>query len=234
MAKKKKKKRKKHFTGTGSVTIHTAREPKCHRGAACEFRNQGRKGKMSRYGFLQDHHVIPVAMTIMYQVEDAYNKKLKEFNAIYRDQDYCVNNKENLIWMATKPTYLAHDKRSKIWDLNFPCHTVNHPAYNTEVLDEIRGRIFQPILEAVEADQTCVDPPDAVEVAFTEIEKEFRQKLHDRGKRPEPNGGTRYAIEHRDPDGDGWHAFSMADSPDCTPAVLTFLSDEIPKALKRK
>jgi len=177
--------------------------------------------------------VIPVSTTIQYQVEDAYSKKLAEFNAIYRDQDYCVNNKENLIWMATKPTYLAHDKRSKIWDLDFPCHQVNHPAYTNEVLGEVRKRIFDTILEAVD-NNACLDPPDVVVQQFLGIESEFRDKLAARGKRPTPNGGTRYAIEHRDADKDGWHAFSMADTPDCTPAVLTFLEDEIPKALKRK
>src|SRR5215831_17499156 len=186
MAKKKKKKKKKHFSGTGSVIIHTSRTPTCDRGSACEYQNAGRKGGLSRYRFLQDHHVIPVSTTIQYQVEDAYSKKLAEFNAIYRDQDYCVNNKENLIWMATKPTYLAHDKRSKIWDLDFPCHQVNHPAYTNEVLGEVRKRIFDTILEAVD-NNACLDPPDVVVQQFLGIESEFRDKLAARGKRPTPN-----------------------------------------------
>jgi hypothetical protein len=172
-------------------------------------------------------------MLIHYQIEDEYKPCRQEFDKIYRAQDYCANNKDNLMWLPTKPTYLKHKKASPVWDLDLPCHTINHPPYNEEVLVELRGRVWDLIKEAVD-DKKCLDPPDVVVQQLLGLESHFQGLVTQRGKRPPPSGGTRFAVDNIKKHPQWWHAFSMADAPDATPAVKFFYETEVPRAMRRK
>jgi hypothetical protein len=226
---------KRHFTGKGEQNIHTARTPRCKRGAACEYQNLARKGPVARYKKPQDHHVVPVSAMIRYQdPKEDYEGYTEIIDDAYRDQDYCANNKQNLWWLPTKATYLNQSRRSMVWDLNLPCHTIGHAAYFKEVLVELRSKIWDPLKKRTDQGKKCPDPLDVVTIVFTNLEKDFRKYLTERGMRPGGMGGTRWAIDHQGQVSDWWHAFSMASSPDETEAVSTFITEEIPAALRRR
>lgn len=230
----KKKKWKRHFPGTTPNTIHTSRSPKCFRKAACEYQNRARMGPVAGYGGSQDHHIVPVGTMIRYQdPKESYKGYIVFIDAAYRNQDYCSNNKANLWWLPTKATYLAKPKANPVWDLNLPCHNIGHAAYFKEVLIEMRRQIWNPLKKSKDDPKNCPTPPTLVTIVFTALESDFWRRLKYRGLRPGLMGGTRYAVDNQGKGTNWWHAFSMADTPDCTEAVTTFITKEIPAALIR-
>ena len=228
-----KKEWRRHFYGQGDVEIHTTRTPKCKQREICEYKNEARK--VIPYRKQQDHHLIPVGMMIRYQdpKQKYEDDVIQLIDTAYRNQKYCANNAKNLWWLPTKPTYLGKPRRSPVWDLNLPCHTIGHPTYNKEVVEELKSRIWE-VIKKKKDDKDCPPAPDLVKLEFENLEKDFKNRLHYRRYRPGMTGGTRWAIDNAGQRDDWWYAFSMADIPDCTDAVETFITKEIPASLRRK
>ena len=242
MAKKSKRVNKKHFPGDDPVDIHTGRTPKCYRGGACEYKNAGRSTTLPggsqkiaqlSLGKAQDHHVIPVSVLIAYRgdrsVRPSYEGYIRYIDAMYRGQDYCANNADNLIWLPTKATYAQHSTgpSSAVFDLNLPCHTWGHPSYTKDVLVDAKSNIWNPIKESYADGKPCPDV-NVVSIQFTRLQSKYGSFLRQKGS-------TRQGVENAGKTADWFHPFCMAKSDDASaePAFNFAKSVNVPKALLR-
>jgi hypothetical protein len=248
MGKKSKRVNKRHFPANEEVDIHTGRTPKCYRKKACEFHNvdrsaalpSGQKIALLNLGKAQDHHIVPVSVLIAYRGDRAtrpvYEGYIRYIDAMYRGQDYCANNANNLLWLPTKATYAQNSTSpsSPVFDLNLPCHTWGHPAYTKEVLEQAKLLIWNPIKDHYSKGKKCPEA-DVVSIEFTNLQTEFREKLDLRARRPDGEGGTRHAIQNAGQTENWWYPFCMAKDEEASaePAFAFAMSANVPKALLR-
>jgi hypothetical protein len=242
LGQKSKRKNKKHFPGKGKVTIHTGRTPKCCRGDKCQYKKTARSPSIPggnqkiadlTLGKAQDHHIVPVSVLIAYrgdrQTRPEYEGYIRYIDDMYRDQSYCANNKANLMWLPTKATYAQNSTSpsSKVFDLNLPCHTWDHPRYTKDVLKRAKKLIWDEIKRHYTEEKPC-PPADVVSVEFKNLEDEFSKRLT-------VKRNTRQAIDNAGKTAKWWVEFSMATRREASakPAFSFGISAKVPASLLR-
>lgn len=155
--------KKTHFKGVGKEKIHTSRDGKCDEfgskaGGSCDYAGNADSAPPDPPGCKkastprQAHHVLCVSSTIGYKSDDAYKGAVRTIDAVYKNTVWCVNQKDNMLWLPLKGTYLAtrNNKDSKrddpgdIWKMNLPCHDWDHNCkggYTDEVKTAFKGQI---------------------------------------------------------------------------------------------
>lgn len=205
---------KKHFRGVGKEKIHTSREGTCELKGACNYADNAPQKppfpKLPR----QAHHILCVSSTIGYKTNQDYVGYVLAIDAVYKNTEWCVNQKPNLVWLPLKGTYTkgandpgTRDKPGSSWDLNLPCHDWDHNCsggYTDEVRAAFKSEIWNDLKAAKKAGE-CPEDSD-VQAAIKNLESNFRDKVSQRGTR---QGGTRSAIL-KEGERNWWLPFSMA------------------------
>lgn len=242
MGKKSKRVNKEHFPGDDPVDIHTGRTPKCYRGGACEYQSKDRSPLLPgasekiaelKLGKAQDHHVVPVSVLIAYRGDRSVRPQFEGFiryiDAMYRGQNYCANNENNLIWLPTKATYAQNSSSpsSRVFELDLPCHTWGHPSYTKDVLEDAIKGIWKPIKDHYSEGKKC-PKKNVVSIQFTKLQTKYSRLLRTKGS-------TSQAIKGAGKTDDWFHPFCMAKSDDASaePAFNFAKSAHVPKALLR-
>jgi hypothetical protein len=245
--------KKTHFKGVGKEKIHTSREGKCNEfgekeGGSCNYAGNADKAAppacKASTPPRQAHHVLCVSSTIGYKSDKAYKGSVRTIDGVYKNTVWCVNQKENMIWLPLKGTYLAkgnnkdskRDAPGEIWKMNLPCHDWDHNCkggYTAEVTAEFKAQIWKEI-DRRKNQTPCFDHTEALTL-LKDMQDDFRGKLKTRGNRDVAKGkGTEAALLS-----EGtplwWLPFSMADdgiAGDRPVAGMAFAT-EVPKSLRR-
>lgn len=241
--------KKTHFRGVGKEKIHTAREGTCKEFGNCNYAVNANsapadppwcKDPQAR----QAHHVLCVSSTIGYKSDKKYKGEVRTIDAVYKNTRWCVNQKENMLWLPLKGTYLAkrNNKDSKsgqpgtIWKMNLPCHEWDHNCtggYTDEVKTAFKSRIWDKIVQ--QKDKTPCFDEDKTLKALEKLEKDFRRELKERGTRTVSKGdGTKAALLSEGTT-EWWLPFSMAKDNIAAgrPAAGISFAFEVPKNLRR-
>lgn len=182
------------------------------------------------------HHVLPVSSIGKFEILDSYTgQQRQKILGVYRETKWCSSRETNIIALPVKTTYRRNPKART---LDRPCHDVDHGCalgYTDEVTASVERRVWKKFQKA--ASGGGHPQPDEVTEALNDLEKDFRKKLADRGRR---KGGTSAAFDALRSSTPGnirkkmsWLPFSMAKDSIAKQRVLLSLS-ETPQWLHEK
>ena len=224
--------KKVHFPGVGKCKFHAEREGTCDiggggrapqdaatnsaatSGGGCAY--AGNTQETSRgekhYGNMRSHHVLPLTAYKRYKT-GGYKGFETTITAAYRGTSYCANQEPNMKWLPLKTTYKRQrvNLKSSVWDLNLPCHDIDHDGkdqgYTYDVIQRFKD-IWDEIKNLQQKDPPECLTPDEMNFELRALETDFKTYLDTLSA---TRGGTRTAIQNQ---GDmakfWWLPFSMA------------------------
>jgi hypothetical protein len=184
-----------HFTGLGKCKIHTSRSHvKCSNAKkGCDHQENcdklavtWKKSKDWVWGDeWESHHILCISCVNGYMVLKAYKDKERTFiDNCYKETEWCINQKPNLIALPMKLVYEDYEKSR---GLDLPCHDWDHNntgGYTDEVATEINIKVWQKLKEKMGKEEPCDLAKSVVAKELVDLADDFRAKLVDRGQRP--------------------------------------------------
>lgn len=187
-----------HLKPGDKCKIHTAKSGTCPGEGSCNYKTNC--GSLE-YKPEEAHHVLSVSCVNGYV---DYNDKVRDYiERCYRETEWCINQKPNLIALPKWPTY-CWEAGSRSLDL--PCHDWDHyrcMKYCWEVKQDLKTVIWDELNEAEEPHNA---KGKSLQKHFVKLEKKWKKEIRRRGRR---NKGTEHSWKHKATDTHWWWPFSM-------------------------
>jgi hypothetical protein len=201
-------------------------ETECIRYRDQNYRQYKAPGYVASGRYCQVHHILPCTSVSDGTLSETLSEKQYELiQNCFQATHWDINNASNCIGLPLKKAYYFK-VAPKGWN-GWPCHVVDHPAYNKEVTVDLKTNIWDQV--SIEA-KKCKFDATGLQGFLNDRSDYWKERLKERGSRLK---STEYHWENRIKLKDTWFVpFSMADPPEPRSAPKN-LSDELKKHLAK-
>ena len=200
-------------------------DPSCIRYRDDDYRKYKQPGYVASGRYCQVHHILPCTSVSDGTLSETLSEKQYQLiQNCFVATTWDINNPDNCIGLPLKKAYYFKQAPTG-WD-GWPCHIVDHPAYNKEVTTDLKSNVWDQV--SIEA-KKCKFEATGLEGFLNDRSTFWRDRLKERGSRLK---GTKDHWKHRTKLKETWFVpFSMADPPKPRSAPKN-LSEELEKYFK--